>query len=100
MIIIVILLCIVWVVIVAISLFQWLKHIYRLYKPDIFEDGCSYIIIKGTEQTKYPERYSEGVFAWHEDGKLLTSEEYQVENGGDPIVLKKYLLKAKTKLIN
>ena len=62
--------------------------------------SSSYIIIDGTESTKYPERYSEGVFAWCEDGKLKTSEEYQVENGGDPIVLKKYLLKANTKLIN
>ena len=52
------------------------------------------------DMIQYPERYSEGVFAWCEDGKLKTSEEYQVENGGDPIVLKKYLLKSGTKLIN
>ena len=97
---IVLLLCAVWIVIVAISLFQWLKHIYKLYKPNIFEDGYNYIIIDGTESTKNPNKYSEGVFAWCEGGKLKTSEEYQVENGGDPIVLKKYLLKSETKLIN
>ena len=97
---IVLLLCVVWIAVVAISLFQWLKHIYKLYKPNIFEDGYNYIIINGTESTQYPERYSEGVFAWCEYGKLKTSEEYQVENGGDPIVLKKYLLKSETKLIN
>ena len=97
---IVLLLCAVWIVMVAINLFQWLKHMYKLYKPNIFEDGYNYIIIDGTESTQYPERYSEGVFAWCEDGKLKTSEEYQVENGGDPIVLKKYLLKSESKLIN
>ena len=97
---IVLLLCAVWMVIVTISLFQWLKHIYKLYKTNIFEDGYNYIIIDGTELTKNPNKYSEGVFAWCEDGKLKTSEEYQVENGGDPIVLKKYLLKSKKKLIN
>jgi len=36
---------------------------------------------------------TQGVFAWCEGGELKTSEEYQIENGGDPIVLKKYLLK-------
>ena len=90
---IVLLLCAVWIVVVAISLFQWLKHIYKLYKPNIFEDGYNYIIIDGTESTKNPNKYSEGVFAWCEGGELKTSEEYQIENGGDPIVLKKYLLK-------
>lgn len=90
----VLLLCVVWIVVVATTLFQWLKHTYKLYKPNIFEDGYNYIIIDGTESTKYPERYSEGVFAWCEGGKLKTSEEYQIENGGDPIVLKKYLLKS------
>ena len=90
---IVLLLCVVWIAVVAISMFQWLKHIYKLYKPNIFEDGYNYIIIDGTEPTQYPERYSEGVFAWCDGGTLKTSEEYQVVNGGDPIVLKKYILK-------
>ena len=90
---IVLLLCVVWIGIVATSLFQLLKHIYKLYKPNIFEDGYNYIIIDGTESTKNPNKYSEGVFAWCEEGQLKTSEEYQIENGGDPIVLKKYLLK-------
>ena len=89
-----------WLVIVVITIFQWIKLIYKLFIPSIFEDGYNYIIIDGTESTKNPNKYSEGVFAWCEKGKLKTSEEYQVENGGDPIVLKKYLLKSKTKLIN
>ena len=89
-----------WLVIVVITIFQWIKVIYKLFKPSIFEDGYNYIIIDGTESTKNSNKYSEGVFAWCEGGKLKTSEEYQVENGGDPIVLKKYLLKSKTKLIN
>ena len=89
-----------WLAIVVITIFQWIKLIYKLFKPSIFEDGYNYIIIDGTESTQNPNKYSEGVFAWCEDGKLKTSEEYQVENGGDPIVLKKYLLKSNTKLIN
>ena len=82
-----------WLVIVVITIFQWIKVIYKLFNPSIFEDGYNYIIIDGTESTKNPNKYSEGVFAWCEGGELKTSEEYQIENGGDPIVLKKYLLK-------
>ena len=82
-----------WVVIVAITMFQWIRVTYKLYTPSIFEDGYNYIIIDGTESTKNPNKYSEGIFAWCEEGELKTSEEYQIENGGDPIVLKKYLLK-------
>jgi hypothetical protein len=33
----------------------------------VFEDGYNYIIIDGTESTKNPNKYSEGVFAWCEE---------------------------------
>ena len=82
-----------WVSIIAISIYQWAR---KLYDPDIFEEGYDYIIIDGVESTKYPNRYSEGVFAFYQSGKLLTSEAYQIEKGGDPMVYKKYILKADT----
>ena len=57
------------------------------------KEGDVFIILENTEHTKYPEKYSEGVFAWYQDGGLKTSLEFQIDNGGDPIVFKKYLLK-------
>ena len=84
-----------WISIVIISLYEWLKKLYLA--PPIYEEGHNYIIIEGTESTKYPDQYSEGVFAWYENGNLQISEEYQVQNGGDPVVFKKYLLKTNRK---
>ncbi|MDA7697382.1 hypothetical protein N8826_02155 [Gammaproteobacteria bacterium] len=84
-----------WISIVFISLYEWLKKLYLA--PTIYEEGHNYIIIEGTESTKYPDQYSEGVFAWYENGNLQISEEYQVQNGGDPLVFKKYLLKTNIK---
>ena len=89
----VIIMSLAWVSIIAISIYQWAR---KLYDPYIFEEGYDYIIIDGVESTKYPNRYSEGVFAFYQSGKLLTSEEYQIEKGGDPMVYKKYILKANT----
>ena len=89
----VIIMSIAWVSIIAISIYQWAR---KLYDPDVFEEGYDYIIIDGVESTRYPNRYSEGVFAFYQNGKLLTSEEYQIEKGGDPMVYKKYILKADT----
>lgn len=87
-----------WISIVIISLYEWVKKLYLA--PPIFEEGDNYIIIENTENTKFPEKYSEGVFAWYQNGELQVSEEYQIANGGDPIVLKKYLLKTNSKKVN
>ena len=89
----VIIMSIAWVSIITISIYQWTR---KLYNPDVFEEGYDYIIIDGVESTKYPNRYSEGVFAFYQNGKLLTSEAHQIDNGGDPMVYKKYILKADT----
>ena len=89
----VIIMSLAWLSIIAISTYQWAR---KLYDPDVFEEGYDYIIIDGVESTKYPNRYSEGVFAFYQSGKLLTSEAYQIEKGGDPMVYKKYILKADT----
>ena len=87
-----------WVSIVIISIYEWAKKIF--FPPPVFEEGDNYIIIENTENTKFPEKYSEGVFAWYESGELQVSEEYQMANGGDPMVLKKYLLKTNSKKVN
>ena len=72
-----------------------LKYIKKVFNKDVFEEGYAYIILDNTENTQYPEKYSEGVFAWYEDGTLKISLEFHEANGGDPIVFKKYLLKEK-----
>jgi hypothetical protein len=87
-----------WVSILIISIYEWAKNIF--FAPPIFEEGDNYIIIENTENTKFPEKYSEGVFAWYQNGELQVSEEYQIANGGDPMVLKKYLLKTNLKKAN
>ena len=87
-----------WISIVIISIYEWAKKIF--FASPIFEEGYNYIIIENTENTKFPEKYSEGVFAWYENDKLQVSEEYQIANGGDPMVLKKYLLKTNSKKVN
>jgi hypothetical protein len=83
-----------------IPLIDLIKFIIKTIKKSLkspFDEGYKYIIIDGTENTKYPEKYSEGVFAWYEGGELKISEEYQIENGGDPMVFKKYLLQSTIK---
>ena len=92
------LMCVAWISIVIITIYEWAKNIF--FPPPIFEEGDNYIIIENTENTKFPEKYSEGVFAWYQNGELQVSEEYQIANGGDPIVLKKYLLKTNSKKVN
>ena len=87
-----------WVSIIIIGIYEWAKKIF--FAPPIFEEGDNYIIIENTENTKFPEKYSEGVFAWYQNGELQVSEEYQIANGGDPMVLKKYLLKTNSKKVN
>ena len=87
-----------WVSIVIKAIYEWAKKIF--FAPPIFKEGYNYIIIENTENTKFPEKYSEGVFAWYQNGELQVSEEYQIANGGDPIVLKKYLLKTNSKKVN
>ena len=86
-----IIMTLIWMAVVIWAFYDSFKKIFM--PKTVFEDGYNYIIIDGTESTKNPNKYSEGVFAWCEKGELKTSEEYQIENGGDPIVLKKYLLK-------
>ena len=50
-----------WISIVIVSFYEWAKRLYLA--PLIYEEGYNYIIIDGTESTKHPDLYSEGVFA-------------------------------------
>ena len=94
----IIIMSIAWIIIVIVNIYEWAKKLY--IGTPIFEEGYQYIILKDTELTKYPNKFSEGVFAWYENNTLSCSEEYHIENGGDPVVLKKFLLKTGTKKIN
>ena len=94
----IIIMLIAWIIIVIVSIYERVKKLY--IGTPIFEEGYQYIILKDTELTKHPDKFSEGVFAWYENNTLSCSEEYQIENGGDPVVLKKFLLKSGTKKLN
>lgn len=71
------------------------KYIKKIFNKEHFEEGFTYIILENTENTNHPDKYSEGVFAWYENKTLKTSVDFQIDHGGDPIVLKKFLLKQK-----
>lgn len=70
-----------------------INYFRKVFNKEIFEEGHIYIILENTEYTNHPDKFSEGVFAWYENKTLKTSVDFQIDNGGDPIVLKKFLLK-------
>lgn len=70
-----------------------INYFRKVFNKEIFEEGNIYIILENTEYTNHPDKFSEGVFAWYENKTLKTSVDFQIDNGGDPIVLKKFLLK-------
>ena len=42
--------------------------------------------------TKFPEKYSEGVFAWVENGEIRSTPKYHTTKGGDPEVFEQWLI--------
>ena len=69
------------------------NYLINMFNKHQFEEGYVYILIKDVDKTNNPSKYSEGIFAWCENGALKTSLDFHQENGGDPIVFKKYILK-------
>ena len=49
------------------------------------------LILFSNRNTKYPEKYSEGVFVWVENEEIRTTLEYHLSKGGDPEVYEEWL---------
>tara|TARA_B100000989_G_scaffold52001_2_gene34669 strand:+ start:1903 stop:2097 length:195 start_codon:yes stop_codon:yes gene_type:complete len=49
------------------------------------------LILFSNRNTKYPEKYSEGVFVWEENEEIRTTLEYNLSKGGDPEVYEEWL---------
>ena len=56
-----------------------------------YEEGEVVLIFGGMPWSNKNGRYSEGVFFWYENGKLLTTLDFHIDQGGDPDVFNQWL---------
>ena len=56
-----------------------------------YEEGEVVLIFGGMPWSNKNGNYSEGVFFWFENGSLLTTLEFHLEQGGDPDVFNQWL---------
>ena len=56
-----------------------------------YEEGAVVLIFRGIPLSKKHGIYSEGVFFWFENGSLLTTLEFHMDQGGDPDVFNQWL---------
>ena len=56
-----------------------------------YEEGEVVLIFGGMPWSNKNGKYSEGVFFWYENGKLLTTLDFQIDQGGDPDVFNQWL---------
>ena len=64
-----------------------IKKIWEYFNPKDADDEYSELIILDVQNTRYPDKYSEGVFAWQDKNQRLHSSlQYHAERGGDPEV--------------
>ena len=62
------------------------KLITAHLEEELFTEGEVVNIFDGMPYSKKNGAFSEGVFFWVEEGKLLTTIEFHIEKGGDPDV--------------
>ena len=60
-------------------------------EEDEYEEGEIVLIFGGIPLSNKNGIYSEGVFCWVENGSLLTTLEFHLEQGGDPDVFNEWL---------
>ena len=63
-----------------------------------YEEGEVVLIFGGMPRSNKNGNYSEGVFCWVENGSLLTTLEFHLEQGGDPDVFNQWLEQQKENL--
>ena len=56
-----------------------------------YEEGEVVLIFGGMPWSNKNGKYSEGVFFWYENGKLLTTLDFHLDQGGDPDVFNQWL---------
>lgn len=58
--------------------------IKEYFNPTGADDEYEELIILDVQKTRYPEKFSEGVFAWTDkNNTLFSSLQYHAERGGD-----------------
>jgi hypothetical protein len=64
-----------------------MKRIWEYFNPTGADDEYEELILLQVKNTRYPDKFSEGVFAWHDKNQRLHSSlQYHAERGGDPEV--------------
>ena len=56
-----------------------------------YEEGAVVLLFRGIPLSNKHGIYSEGVFFWFENGSLLTTLEFHMDQGGDPDVFNQWL---------
>ena len=56
-----------------------------------YEEGEVVLIFGGMPWSNKNGKYTEGVFFWYENGKLLTTLNFPIDQGGDPDVFNQWL---------
>ena len=56
-----------------------------------YEEGAVVLLFRGIPLSNKNGIYSEGVFFWVENGSLLTTLEFHIDQGGDPDVFNQWL---------
>ena len=56
-----------------------------------YEEGAVVLLFRGIPESNKNGIYSEGVFLWVENGSLLTTLEFHLEQGGDPDIFNEWL---------
>ena len=67
------------------------KPIEEHLQEELFTEGQVVNIFDGMPYSKKNGAFSEGVFFWVEEGKLLTTIEFHMEQGGDPDVFLEWI---------
>ena len=80
------------------TLFVYLIYLKESKKPyeeeceiHEYEEGEVVIVFSGMPWSNKNGKYSEGVFFWYENGKLLTTLDFHIDQGGDPDVFNQWL---------
>ena len=63
-----------------------------------YEEGAVVLLFRGIPESNKNGIYSEGVFLWVENGSLLTTLEFHIDQGGDPDVFNQWLEQQKENL--
>ena len=72
------------------------KLITAHLEEELFTEGEVVNVFDGMPYSKKNGAFSEGVFFWVEEGKLLTTIEFHMEKGGDPDVFLEWVEQEKS----